>query len=267
MRSDLATPRFDDVAPGLGAEVDDRRHPDGAVANSAPGEAPPRTGPPSDTDREADQEGSEMEREKSHQVPLVQAVWHNWLVPRAPWRHPRLNRIAATNRAFLTVKSNLAAMNTNLRPFDIGDSDAVVALALRAWEPVHTSMAEVLGRDINAHVYPDWRASQERDVRRACAEQIASVATTDQAIVGFVTVLIEGSEKPGEIYMIAVDPVAQRTGVGRALTEHALGQIREAGCQVAVVGTGGDRGHAPARALYESCGFTALPLVNYYRLL
>jgi ribosomal protein S18 acetylase RimI-like enzyme len=128
-------------------------------------------------------------------------------------------------------------------------------------------MAEVLGADINAQVYPIWRVSQEQDVRSACAEQTASVATSEQAIVGFVTVLTVGSEKPGEIYMIAVDPAMQRTGVGRALTEHALGQIRDAGCSVAVVGTGGDPGHAPARALYESCGFTALPLVNYYRLL
>jgi hypothetical protein len=31
--------------------------------------------------------------------------------------------------------------------------------------------------------------------------------------------------------------------------------------------TGGDPGHAPARRLYGSAGFTCLPLVNYYRLL
>jgi ribosomal protein S18 acetylase RimI-like enzyme len=83
--------------------------------------------------------------------------------------------------------------------------------------------------------------------------------------VGFVTVVIDGPEQPGEIYMIAVDPASQRS-VGRALTEQPLQQIRDAGGQVAVVGTGGDRGHAPARALYESCLFTGLPLVNYYRL-
>jgi ribosomal protein S18 acetylase RimI-like enzyme len=152
-----------------------------------------------------------------------------------------------------------------IRPYTDEDADEVVMLSLRAWEPVHRSMAEVLGPEINAYVYPDWRASQEQDVRSACSEHLTSVATADEAIVGFVAVLIEGPEKSGEIFMIAVDPLAQRTGVGRALTEHALAQIREAGCQVAVVATGGDRGHAPARALYESCGFTALPLVNYYR--
>ena len=64
--------------------------------------------------------------------------------------------------------------------------------------------------------------------------------------------------------MIAVEPAAQRRGVARALTEHALTQMRETGCSLAEVATGGDEGHAPARALYESAGFTAFPLVRYY---
>jgi ribosomal protein S18 acetylase RimI-like enzyme len=157
-------------------------------------------------------------------------------------------------------------MSIDVRPFEPRDADDVVALALRAWAPVHESMAEVLGPDIHPHVYPDWRASQEADVRQACAEQLASVAVAGGRIVGFVAVQIEGPGQPGEIFMIAVDPAAQRSGVGRSLTEHAIGQIRDAGCTVAVVGTGGDPGHAPARALYEATGFTALPIVNYYRL-
>ena len=77
--------------------------------------------------------------------------------------------------------------------------------------------------------------------------------------------MIHSSGKTGEVDMIAVEPAAQRRGVTRALTEHALAQMREADCSLAVVATGGDAGHAPARALYESTGFTALPLVRYYR--
>lgn len=41
--------------------------------------------------------------------------------------------------------------------------------------------------------------------------------------------------------------------------------MREAGCTCASVWTGGDDGHGPARAMYEACGFTALPLVHCYR--
>jgi hypothetical protein len=39
--------------------------------------------------------------------------------------------------------------------------------------------------------------------------------------------------------------------------------MRDAGVEVASIGTGGDDFHAPARALYESLGFTPFPAVNY----
>jgi hypothetical protein len=41
--------------------------------------------------------------------------------------------------------------------------------------------------------------------------------------------------------------------------------MREAGMKLAVVGTGGDPGHAPARRSYEKAGYTGLPLVRYYK--
>jgi hypothetical protein len=36
---------------------------------------------------------------------------------------------------------------------------------------------------------------------------------------------------------------------------------------IAVVETGGDLGHAPARAAYRTAGFTLLPIARYFRLL
>jgi hypothetical protein len=36
---------------------------------------------------------------------------------------------------------------------------------------------------------------------------------------------------------------------------------------IAVVETGGDDGHAPARAAYEALGFTVLPIARYFHLL
>jgi hypothetical protein len=37
--------------------------------------------------------------------------------------------------------------------------------------------------------------------------------------------------------------------------------------KLAVVGAGGDEGHAPARRSYEKAGYTALPLVRFYKAL
>jgi hypothetical protein len=43
--------------------------------------------------------------------------------------------------------------------------------------------------------------------------------------------------------------------------------MRTSGMDIAVVETGGDSGHAPARAAYETAGFTLLPIARYFRLL
>ena len=82
--------------------------------------------------------------------------------------------------------------------------------------------------------------------------------------VGFVALRCteEGATPVGEIDMIAVDPQHQRAGIGRALLDRAVAELTARGIPLA---TGGDPGHAPARALYEQHGFTGLSLVRYYR--
>lgn len=117
-------------------------------------------------------------------------------------------------------------------------------------------------------LYPDWAAEQADTVRGACADPDAQVTVAvdpDGDILGFVAVVLRPADASGEIDLIAVDPAAGRRGTGRALTDHALDQMRAAGCTLAVLTTGGDPGHAPARALYETAGFTGLPLTRYYR--
>lgn len=39
------------------------------------------------------------------------------------------------------------------------------------------------------------------------------------------------------------------------------------GMDIAVVETGGDPGHVPARAAYEVAGFTLLSMARYFRML
>jgi GNAT superfamily N-acetyltransferase len=65
--------------------------------------------------------------------------------------------------------------------------------------------------------------------------------------------------------MLAVDPDHQTGGVGTALTEFALDRLKDAGMRIAMVETGGDPGHAPARRTYERAGFTLLPIARYFK--
>lgn len=157
-----------------------------------------------------------------------------------------------------------------IRPFQEGDLDAIVELSLRAWEPVFASLQEVLGDPIFLRLKPDWRAAQADEVRESCTspERDAFVAVAEGRPVGFVTVALDAfNEGMGVIEIIGVDPEFQRRGIASRLTERALDHMRRCGMDIAAVGTGGDPGHAPARAAYESLGFTLLPSARYLKLL
>ena len=154
-----------------------------------------------------------------------------------------------------------------IRPYDSADAESVVAFALRAWAPVFVSIEAALEPEVYRALYPDWRASQRKAVEDALAEQRVWVAEEDGAPVGFVSVALHEKDRMGEVYMLAVDPDYQRRGVGMALTEHAVEWMREAGMEVAMINTGGDPGHGPARRAYERAGFRAFPVVQYYKKL
>lgn len=126
----------------------------------------------------------------------------------------------------------------------------------------------MLGPAIYGHLYPDWQTQQRAVVEQAFAEEartLVLVAETDGAAAGFVAYLLNDEDRTGEVWLLAVHPDQQRRGIGTALNNAALAKMREGGMVLAVVGTGGDEGHAPARRAYEKVGYTALPLVRYYQ--
>jgi GNAT superfamily N-acetyltransferase len=157
-----------------------------------------------------------------------------------------------------------------VRVFEERDLDAVIALSLRAWAPVFASLEHVLGPSgVYAQLHPDWRADQRRAVQDACGAEGMRVwvAELDTVVAGFVAARLDHAGRMGEVYMIAVDPAYQRKGVGLLLTSVALQWFRDNGMALAMVETGGDPGHAPARRAYEWAGFTQLPISRYFKRL
>lgn len=154
-----------------------------------------------------------------------------------------------------------------IRGFEGGDLESVVRLSLRAWAPVFDSIEQGMDTAVFQYFFPDWQVEQRNAVAAVFADKEAHVwvCDSDGVVVGFVAVY-QRQPTYGEIYMIAVDPDAQKQGVGRALIDHALNWMRENGVIVAMVETGGDPGHAPARRLYERAGFRLWPVARYYSL-
>jgi GNAT superfamily N-acetyltransferase len=159
-------------------------------------------------------------------------------------------------------------VNTQIRPYSEDDLETIVELSLLAWEPVFTAWQQILGPTLYPlAIYPDWRKSQKEVVEKSCRNEKFNtwVAVVDGKVVGFVAYELNEESKIGEVQILAVHPENQNHGIGTELNLFALQKLKEGGMKLAVVGTGGDEGHAPARRSYEKAGYTALPLVRYYQ--
>jgi GNAT superfamily N-acetyltransferase len=161
-------------------------------------------------------------------------------------------------------------MNLQIRPLCDGDVEGVIQLSLQAWAPVFRSFEQVLGARIYSALYPDWHRQQREVVERVCTDAsgfIVYVAQVGEAVVGFIAYAVNSADQSGEVELLAVHPDYQNRGIGTALNTFVLDKMRGSGVRLAVVATGGDPGHAPARRSYEKAGYTALPLVRYYKAL
>jgi GNAT superfamily N-acetyltransferase len=148
--------------------------------------------------------------------------------------------------------------------------DDVISLSLRAWTPVFDSIQNAMNPDVYQVFYPNhWRVSQQKAVEDICAAEDTNVwvAIDSGSIAGFVAVKLHSEDNMGEIYMVAVDPDFQCRGIGNALIEFALAWMKDAGMSIAMVETGGDPGHAPARHAYEKVGFELFPVARYFKKL
>ncbi len=153
-----------------------------------------------------------------------------------------------------------------IRLFVEGDLGEIVELSLLAWEPAFESMEKVLRPRIFHLIWPDWKKSQAEGVEGACRatdKYKTLVAELDGRVVGFIAYELKG--ETGEVVLLAVHPEFQKRGIATQLNEAALDAMKAVGAKLAIVETGGDDGHAPARRAYEKAGYTGLPIVRYFK--
>jgi ribosomal protein S18 acetylase RimI-like enzyme len=158
-------------------------------------------------------------------------------------------------------------MDLRIRPVGDADVDDLVRLSLLAWEPVFRSFEQLLGPAVYSLIWPDWRAGQKEAIETVCRDGEKTtvwVAEAEGMVVGFVAYTLN-EDQTGEVQLLAVHPAYQNRGIGTELNVFALQKMKESGMVMAKVETGGDSSHAPARRSYEKAGYTALPLVRYFK--
>lgn len=155
----------------------------------------------------------------------------------------------------------------NIRNYIESDKPALVEITMLAWEPVFAKMEEFMKEEIYEIFVPDWRKEQLRSINSVCDSEDVEVIVAEEEgrIVGFSSVKSHPEDFLGEIYMIGVDPRHQQKGIGSALMEASIAMIKRNGFQLAMVETGGDPAHAPARKTYEKMGFDVWPVARYLK--
>lgn len=158
-----------------------------------------------------------------------------------------------------------------IRAFDRHDLAPLTALTIDTFRPFYEdTFRPLVGEAVFAVQHDNWREDYRRQVAALHApERHAYVAVAEaeaeDTIAGYVAWSVEPDRRKGKVTILAVSTRYRRHHVGTALCEHAFAQMRAFGAEVVEIGTGGDRFHAPARALYEALGCTPVPLTVYFR--
>jgi ribosomal protein S18 acetylase RimI-like enzyme len=151
------------------------------------------------------------------------------------------------------------------------DSARLQDIRRAAFAPVFASFRSILGDELyDLARRPDDEAQEGLLTSLMAADSgwEMYVAQSGDEVVGFVALRLAPETLVGEIGLNAVDPAHAGRGIGTAMYEFAAARLKQAGMKVAIVGTGGDPSHAPARSAYRKAGFDVeLPSVWMYRKL
>ena len=145
--------------------------------------------------------------------------------------------------------------------------DVLLDLALRAWAPVFPALKGEVPGFVYECFYPNgWEPRQLSDLAKVLDEEPGNidVAFKEGKPIGWVCTRLHPEDKMGEVYVLVVDPDNQRQGIGQLLLEHSKQRVRSSGMAMLMVETVEDKGHAPARKLYESNGFERWPVARYF---
>ena len=157
----------------------------------------------------------------------------------------------------------------DIRLFLPADLPRLIDLTIETFGPFYEdSFRPQVGDVVFSHQHGSWRDDYRRQVPALHDPdngKYVAVADAGRLVVGYVAWKVDVARKHGAIDLLAVAAEYRRQDTGTSLCEHALAYMKASGVEVVALGTGGDRFHAPARALYERLGFTPFPGVHYFK--
>ena len=152
----------------------------------------------------------------------------------------------------------MSKLDFEIRPFTETDLPTLQEVRKAAFAPVFKSFRSIMGKDIAQLAYADAEINQDAHLNEMCrpgSDHIVYVATVASRVVGFCGYTANLESKVGEIGLNAVHPDLDGAGIGTAMYGYVLAQMKKEGMAVAMVSTGLDPSHEPARRAYNKAGF------------
>lgn len=139
-------------------------------------------------------------------------------------------------------------------------------IAVKAWTPIRQEFKKLLGDSLYEKFFDNWQEQKKSSVINKLKSSRGYIALVDGHVAGFIAYCVDDNSKTGEILENAVDADFKGMGIGTRMYNFVMDKMREEGMTHAVVSTGGDDAHAPARRSYEKAGFEKfLPSVKYFK--
>ena len=139
-------------------------------------------------------------------------------------------------------------------------------IAVAAWDPIYAGYREQLGGELFDAFYSDWKEQKRRNTVSEIQGGNCLAADAEGVVIGFAVYTAEG--RIGEIKGNAVAPEWRGRGIGTMLQKRVLDEMKRIGCRFAIVQTGLDEAHEPARRIYQKNGFeSSLASVKYFQKL
>jgi ribosomal protein S18 acetylase RimI-like enzyme len=156
-----------------------------------------------------------------------------------------------------------------IRPFADSDLQGLIDLTIETFRPFFEDYVHpLLGDDVFQHQHGNWEQDYRDEVptlHDPGAGCHVAVAQIGEDIAGYVAWKPGARPTSGQVSMLAVSSSHRRRGLGRRLCLHAIHKMKADDVEFVGIGTGDDAFHAAARALYESLGFTKIPIAGYLK--
>lgn len=144
--------------------------------------------------------------------------------------------------------------------------DKAIEITYAAWEPIFEQYKKSLGEKMYNDLYGDWKKSKYERVYRGLTSGRGYVAVVNGEVAGFIFYETDEENKKGLVEENAVSSKYRGMGIAQKMYSFVFDRMREEGMIYAMVSTGLDDAHAPARRAYEKAGFDkALPSVRYFK--